>query len=409
MGDKRGQAGRFIINRQLNRREFLKEASRGVLTATFVAGSLNPLNLTGRWLTGQVSSKKNLSPEKEKKGSKPVEYRRLGRTGMMVSAIGYGAMRTTNPAVIHRALDQGINYIDTAHCYGGGNNEKLVGEVLKKRRKDAFIATKVHINNRKEMILSVESSLKSLQTDYIDVIQLHSLKRAEQVTNEEAMAAFSQLKKDGKVRFFGLTTHENEAAVTRATAKTGFYDMALIKYNFRSSQSVKEATEEAAKAGLGIVAMKTQAGGYNSPDMGNLSPHQAALKWVLENKNVATTIPSMVSFAQLEENVKVMGKKMNWNDRKVLSMYARATDRVYCRLCGKCRDTCSRKVSIPEVMRFSMYAQGYGDLDLGRSQYASLVPAHNAGKCLSCTGCRARCVNGLDIASRMVEAHYLLA
>ena len=409
MGDKREHAERFIINRRLNRREFLKEASRGVLTATLVAGSFDPLNLTGKWVAGQVSDKETPLSEKEKKGSKPVEYRRLGRTGLMVSTIGYGAMRTTNPAVIQRALDLGINYIDTAHCYQGGNNEKLVGEVLKKRRKDAFIATKVHINNRKEMILSVESSLKSLQTDYIDVIQLHGLKRAEQVTNEEAIAALSQLKKDGKARFLGLTTHENEAAVTRAAAKTGFYDVALIKYNFRSSQSLKDATEEAAKAGLGIVAMKTQAGGYNSPDMGNLSPHQAALKWVLENKNVATTIPSMVSFAQLEENVKVMGKKMNWNDRKVLSMYARATNRVYCRLCGKCRDTCSRRVSIPEVMRFSMYAQGYGDLKLGRSQYASLVPAHNAGRCLGCTRCTARCANGLDIASRMIQSHYLLS
>ena len=78
MGDKRGHAGRFIINRQLNRREFLKEASKGVLTATLVAGSFDPLNLTGKWVAGQVSDKETLSPEKEKKGAKAVEYRRLG-------------------------------------------------------------------------------------------------------------------------------------------------------------------------------------------------------------------------------------------------------------------------------------------------------------------------------------------
>jgi len=392
----------------MNRREFLGETSKGLLTATFALSSLDPLGLAGNWLAKETRNEGVPARQGKTGVSSSVELRRLGRTGLMVSAIGFGAMRTNNPAVLHRALDLGINYIDTAHCYQGGNNEKLVGQVIENRRQDAFIATKVHISSQKEMIRSVESSLRSLRTDYLDIVQLHNLKKPEQVTNGEAMAALEQLRKAGKVRFVGVTTHENEATVLKSAARTGFYDVVLVKYNFRSSPAVREAIEIAEKAGLGIVAMKTQAGGYRSKEMGALSPHQAALKWVLGNKHVATTVPSMVTFAQVEENFKVMGTRLSWNDRKTLSLYARATDKVYCRLCGECRDTCPDMVAIPEVMRFLMYAEGYEDLPLGRSQYVSLAPDRRAAKCLQCKKCKARCVNGLNIAARMVRAHHLL-
>ncbi len=398
-----------IMNKRIGRRKFIGDTSKAVLAASFAVNGFRPSALVGSRLVQAGSGGKAPGASKKKPDAGAVQYRTLGRTGLAVSTIGYGAMRTTNPAVLHRALDLGMNYIDTAHCYQGGNNEKLVGEVMEKRRKDAYIATKVHVGARDAMVRSVEASLKSLRTDYIDVIQLHSLSKPEQLSNEEAMAALEQVKKEGKARFIGFTSHENETALLIAAARLKFYDVALVKYNFRSSQAARDAIREAAKAGTGIVAMKTQAGGYKSEKMGGLKPHQAALKWVLEEEQVATTIPSMVSFDQVEENVQVMGKRLGWNDRKTLDRYARATDKEYCRLCGSCRDGCPYRVSIPDVMRSLMYAEGYGDLHLGRSQYASLDSGRNAARCLDCGSCTARCVNGLDIASRTVRAHQVLA
>ncbi len=398
--------------RLMNRREFLGHSSMGALTAAVLLHTANPVRALTERLRGPDELKDD-GPDKEKEKEQekklPGHQRLLGKTGLQVSSIGFGAMITTNPAVLRKGLDLGINYFDTAHCYQGGNNEKMVGRAMKGRRKDAFIATKVHMGREEAMIQSVEASLKSLQTDYIDVLQLHNLSKARQVTNSDAMAALERLKKSGKTRFVGVSTHGGVSAVLRAVAQTGFYDVVLAKYNFRSPQDVKDAIAEAAKAGVGIVAMKTQAGGYKTEEMGSLSPHQAALKWVLENENVSTTIPSMVSFEQVEENARVMGRKMGWGDRKTLDAYARATDKLYCRLCDECRGTCPKRVSIPDVMRSLMYADGYGAAELGRSTYAELGGLKSAARCADCSKCSARCVNGLDIAARMLRAHRVLA
>ena len=394
--------------RLLGRREFVKNASMGALTAAVVLRMANPVRALMEPAPGP-DELKDAGPGKEKEKKLPGHQRLLGKTGLPVSTIGFGAMITSNSAVIRKGLDLGINYIDTAHCYQRGNNEKVVAEGIKGRRKDVFVATKVHMGSQEAMIKSAEASLKSLQTDYIDVLQIHNLSKDGQVANSDAMAALERLKKDGKIRFAGVSTHRGVATVLRAAARTGFYDVVLAKYNFRSPQDVKDAVAEAAKAGVGVVAMKTQAGGYKTEEMGGLSPHQAALKWVLENENVSTTIPSMVSFEQVEENARVMGKKMGWSDRKTLDVYARATDKLYCRLCDECRGTCPKRVAIPDVMRSLMYADGYGETGLGRSVYAELGVQKSAAMCADCSNCSARCVNGLDIAARMVRAHRVLA
>ena len=354
----------------------------------------------------------------ETRGERPVEdvskkpkvtYRILGKTGMKVSTVSIGAMRATDAAVLHKALDLGINYIDTARSYQDGKNEKLVGKVLKTRRNETYVATKIPPGNKlKYYVQQMETSLKSLQTDYVDVLFLHNLKRRDQVMNELAMEAFARFKKEGKTRFVGVSTHSNEAEVVNAAVESKFWDVVLVKFNFESTASVKEALKKASAASLGVVAMKTQAGGYKHPDMGDLSPHQAALKWVLQHPYVHTTIPGMVTIQQVVENAKVMGSGMSWHDRKTLDRYAKAIDQIYCRMCGACERTCPKQVAISDVMRCMMYAEGYGDLPLGQGAYRSLPVSVSAAQCMSCTRCAAQCANGLKIGQRMAHAHSLL-
>ena len=175
------------MDKKINRRSFIKRGMIGAAAAGiyFESGTVSEA-------ARRLSSAEG-SGAKDKEKSKPgPEYRTLGRTGLKVTAIGFGAMTTRDPAVIHRALDYGLNYVDTARCYMDGENEYIVGKVLKTRRKETYIATKFHIGSMKDMMSSVETSLKALQTDYIDVMQTHNLKRLDQVENEDAMEALEK-------------------------------------------------------------------------------------------------------------------------------------------------------------------------------------------------------------------------
>lgn len=219
-------------------------------------------------------------------------------------------MITREADVIRYAVDHGVNYVDTADCYMGGENERIVGRALKGIRNKVILASKVHIAPVDRMIQSVEKSLKSLNTDVIDIMQLHGIGTEEEVVNGNAREALRKLIDQGKVRVPGVTTHSGQETVVRAVMKHGFYKTVLVAYNFRSDAGLKAALRkvftgatglsaairDAGAAGFGVIAMKTQAGGYTM-EREALSPHQAALAWVLENPGVATTIPSMVSYA----------------------------------------------------------------------------------------------------------------
>jgi len=382
---------------KVSRRDFLKKASRGAVGAGVFLSGLKYLSFPKALFAAEGGA---------------LEYRVLGRTGLKVTTIGFGAMRTSEPAVIRKAVDMGINYFDTADCYMGGNNEKIVGEALKGVRDKVVLATKVHNDynrTKKGMMESIERSLQRLQTDRIDIMQLHNKTDEGGVLDPVAMEVLAECKKAGKIRFAGVTTHENEAAVVDAAIKSKFYDMALVQYNFTSPADIAESFVRAAAAGLGIVAMKTQAGGYQTKAMGSLSPHQASLRWVLDDKNVATTIPSMIDYDQLDEDFAVMGTKLAWSDRKVLNRYAKSIAGIYCTRCGKCAQTCPNRVSIPAMNRMVMYAEGYGDVRLARERFAAENGARHLAKCSSCATCTARCVRGIDIAQNLRKVQTLIA
>lgn len=378
----------------IDRRDFLKKSSFFLTVGLFS----NPF---------KVSSEELLAATKSQKLE--IEYRTLGKTGLRATTVGYGAMRTTDSAVLQKALDQGINFVDTAHGYQDGNNEVMVGKVLQSRRKEVILCTKIRQKSASEMTRMFETSLARLRTDYVDVLYLHNLKSVSDVQNSEALKLFSDLKQAGKIRFMGFSTHQNEAELVRQAALDKTWDVVLVAYNFEKEAALTEAIQKAATAGIGMVAMKTQAGGYKTETMGKLSPHQAALKWVLKNPNVHTTIPSMTTFAELEEDIQVMSQKMSWRDEKILELYSQSIDKLYCRSCGVCLATCPYGVDIPEINRCLMYFSGYGDPELAVVNYQELTPAQNALKCQACHACVAQCKHGIDLARRLPRTHRLLA
>ncbi|MGV8059265.1 MAG: aldo/keto reductase [Smithellaceae bacterium] len=340
-------------------------------------------------------------------------YRILGRTGLKITAISFGAMLTPEAEVMAVAFDHGINYVDTARRYLGGKSEEVVGRALKGKRDRVYIATKLHpASLTKEAIFKdMETSLKALGTDYVDVIQLHNLNNNTRIYNPEIREALLKLRQQGKARFFGVTTHTNQVQVLNALIedKDAFFDTALVGYNFKSAPELKEAIARAAQKKIGIIAMKTQAGGYKTDAMGSISPHRAALKWVLQDKNVTAAIPGMRDMAELREDIGAMGLKLTYFDELVLKRYGAAVQPYFCHFCEQCESSCPAGVSIGTVNRCVMYAEAYRNKELARETYGEVPAASSASVCLSCETCVARCVHGLDIKGKMAQARKLLA
>jgi predicted aldo/keto reductase-like oxidoreductase len=382
-----------------NRREFLKAGLLGTTSALVARDAL-------------AGALRSFSSPEPFVFPAPV-YRTLGRTGLKITVVSFGAMLTPEPEVMKVAFDHGVNYVDTARRYMSGKNEEIVGQALKGRRDRMYVATKIQPASltKEEIFKDIEASLKALGTDHVDVIQLHNLTDRERIFHSETRDALVRLKEQGKVRFFGVTTHKNQAEVLNALAddKSRFFDTALVAFNFKSEKEIADAMARVAGAGIGIIAMKTQAGGYETEAMGPVSPHQAALKWALQNPNITAAIPGMKDLAQLKEDISVMGMPFRAADERILRRYGAAVQPYYCRLCGKCEATCPMGVEISTVNRSLMYSEGYKSRELALSTYRDIPLSASASACLDCSGCVARCVHGLDISAKMEKARKLLA
>jgi len=340
-------------------------------------------------------------------------YRTLGRTGLKITVVSFGAMLTPEAEVMEVAFDHGINYVDTARKYMGGKNEEIVGKALKGRRDRVYVATKIQPASvsKAAIFKDVETSLKTLETDYIDIIQLHHLTDSVRIFDPEIRESLVRLKEQGKVRFCGVTTHTNQVQVLNALIedKDRFFDTALVGYNFKSDKDLKEAIAKAAQKKIGIIAMKTQAGGYVTDALGPISPHRAALKWVLQDKNVTAAIPGMRDLTELREDVGAMGLKLSYFDELVLQRYGATIRPYYCHFCGKCESTCPNGVAISTINRCIMYAEAYRSMELARTTYREVPEIASASVCLDCQTCVAKCVNRLDIPAKMARARKILA
>lgn len=382
---------------EMNRREFLKIGIAGTTSALLewedIAGAM------------QIASPGSfVFPS-------PV-YRTLGRTGLKITIVSFGAMLTPEAEVMKVAFDHGVNYVDTARRYMGGKNEEIVAKALQGKRDKVYVATKTTSKSKKDIFKDVDTSLKALETDYVDVIQLHNLNgKDDRIYNPEIREALVRLREQGKVRFFGVTTHKNEAEVLHALVddKDRFFDTALVKYNFKSEAETTQAIARAAQAGIGVIAMKTQAGGYETDALGPFSPHQAALKWVLQNKHITAAIPGMRDLSHLREDIAVMGMQFGYLDKLILKRYGASIRSCYCHLCGKCEATCPYGVEISTINRSLLYAEAYRSDVLAQSTYHQIPLSSSASACLNCSECLARCVKGLDIALKMAQARKLLA
>ncbi len=340
-----------------------------------------------------------------------VSYRVLGKTGLKVTTVGFGAMITTDPSVIARALDMGINYFDTARGYQNGNNERMVGAALKSRRKDIVLSSKSEAGTAAEATAELETSLRELGTDYLDIWYIHSKDKPSDVP-DGLVEAWSKAKQQGKIRHIGLSTHSPNEMVDRIL-QIGKIEVVLATYNFTMGDTRDAAFERMSKAGLGLVAMKVMAGGLRTrhprPQMKRPMAGLAALKWAIRKPHFATAIPSMTDMEQLEMNFQAMAGALEPAEERIL---ARRLDEIrpdYCRMCYGCRGQCPKGLPVTDMLRYLAYADGYGQFAVGREHFLRLPAAVQSVKCGDCSSCAVKCRNGVDVARRLQRAQELFA
>jgi predicted aldo/keto reductase-like oxidoreductase len=387
----------------------MKSSSRRLFLSAGLA-----LPAAGLSTSSSQSSKTSAPADATREPRSRLVYRTLGKTGLKPTAVAFGCMITSDPSVIVAAADQGINYFDTARGYQGGNNERMVGAALKSKRKQLILSSKTPSPTKEGALKDLETSLREIGTDYLDIWYLHAKSRPDQIT-DDLMEAQRIAKQQGKVRFAGISTHAGHQELIPAVIAAKHFDVLLTSYNFSMDESMNDLIASARKAGIGIVGMKVMAGGFRRikegdplyPKFKREGAHLAMLKWVLRNRNIDTTIPSITDLDQLDQNLRAMTEAWSSADEQLLAIRLEQIRPLYCRMCGACEGMCPKGIPVPDVVRFVSYADGYGEFALGRENYLALPEEHRL--CGDCSECAVKCPNGVQVAGRMARAQELFA
>jgi predicted aldo/keto reductase-like oxidoreductase len=387
--------------KNFNRRQFLKSSILGTSSAFLAVPALAQMSHAG---VHAPNAERNMIT------------RKLGKTGIELPIVSFGVMRADNPALIPAAIEAGIEHFDTAHGYQRGRNEEMLGNVLKDYQRDSFVlATKVPPEDANRdgtlgsgstsdaFLEKLDISLKRLRMEYVDILYVHGIVRRDAALFPAMLEAVQTAKKSGKARFIGLSTHKNEPEVIQAAIDSGVYDVVLTSVNFKQDHypEVKRAIADAAKAGIGIIAMKPMAGAFHDKERKKPINCKAALKFVLQDENITTAIPGITTFDHLAMNASVNQDLALTDEERADLTYGKSESGLYCQACEHCVPDCPKGLPIPEIMRAYMYTYGYGQPEMAHSLLASLDLPENS--CGDCSRCSAVCAKGFDLAERITD------
>jgi len=430
---------------RLSRRHFLRNSSYGLIAAGII--------------------KNRYSEEEHPDESDPElpeikEYRTLGRTGFRVSDISSGAPR--NETLLKAALTAGVNFIDTGEDYDNGNNERLIGKVLKEfDRKKIFINSKLYSENKKfngkeDVLNRVRNALERLGTDYIDCVQIHEVTKSEHLREENFHAAMTQLKAEGRVKFTGCSCHGNahladpEESIDRVLLSAiddGRFDVFLMTYNFMNAPQADPVLNACAEKGIGTAIMKSNPvmiyeilDGYvkKIEEKGDTVPEyysvfhdkylkqneyakeyfksynatgseeltMAAQLFVLSNPKAHTTCIDFRNLADVNLLLGLSGKKLEPFQADLLDHYRDNFGYLNCRIgCNLCESYCPFNVPVNTILRYNYYYEKKGDQKHAMNLYRKLrVPGPEI--CEKCPGyCEDACPYGVAAKGLVALAH----
>lgn len=384
-----------------NRREFLKKSLIGISGTALIPGAL-----------------KGNSPANPSNGPADLPVRTLGRTGIRTPLISFGTSGALDTGFIRSAYEAGVKMFFSATYYGEGNNEKIVGEGLRGLPRDSFVVgTAVPPDgmdtrtgrftgafDTDAYVKKAEGSLTRFGLDYVDFFLFPYAGKKDTVLNEGVLKALAQLKKQGKTRFVGIASHSDTAEALNAAAESGAYDVAMISYNYKIKdiEPLNSAIAVAAKAGMGIVAMKSTAGVFRSKS-GPQPNSEAILKWALQNESIASIVSGMTSLEQLQKNLAML-KNLKLTEQELKDLALASIDSetgLYCQQCGQCRPQCPYNLDIPTIMRSYMYAYGYRNTAMAYHSLASSRIPDNP--CETCESCSVKCFSHFDVKQKITD------
>lgn len=402
-----------------SRRDFIKAAG-----AIGVGSMLAPIESISN---AQQGSNPNKSPQKV------VPTRPFGKNGVDVSILSLGgAFHYSNLLLMKQALNMGVTYWDTAPGYGGGQSEVGIGKYFERfpeDRKKVFLVTKADTSDPPYMTKSLDKSLDRMNTSFVDLYFLHGIYNSDEA-DRKIKAWADDVKSQGKIRFFGFSTHSNMEECLLGAAKMGWIDGIMFTYNFRimHTAKMKTAVDQCHNAGIGLTAMKTQATGWgtkrgplddseqallNRFEEKGLSAGQAKLKAVWDDNRIASICSYMTNMNVLTENVSaaIDNKRLSVSDMDCFKDYARQTAASYCTACANvCESVLDDEVPVSDVMRYLMYSRCYGELGRAKSAFKK-IPSEVRGRMvhLDYRNAEGKCPQGMPIGQLMREAVIELA
>ena len=298
-------------SRQITRKEFLKASFAGVAGLSLVKGH----------------------PE----GQLHQAQRVIGRTGIRVSPVCFGAPRTSELSLIRYAISKGINFIDTGRAYGNGNNEILVGNAVEGMRDKVVIQTKIRLeyNELPSMgkgrkgaaeikdVLSgkLSESLKALKSSFVDVLLYHDAIDEDLLFHEATMEFFDSSKKAGLIRAHGFSTHSDRMKLIDRNISDSFYDVIMVPFNHKGSYThsltgqysewdadkLTGLLSESGRKGTGVISMKTCSGGKYQAATNAEPNYREAVRWVLQHNFVSSAAVAMANFEQVDDFLPLLG------------------------------------------------------------------------------------------------------
>ena len=382
-----------------------------------------------------------------------MQYRNFGKTDFKVSALGFGAMRLPTKGnengdrlsesideaeaimMIRHAIDQGVNYIDTAYGYHKGNSEIVVGKALQDGYRDRVkLATKSPvwlINKPEDFDSLLEEQLTKLQTDHVDFYLLHALSRdrwRNTILKHEVLKHAEAAKDAGKIGHIGFSFHDEEEAFFEIIDGFDKWEFCQIQYNYLDikEQAGMKGLKYAASKGLGIVIMEPLLGGRlaNPPqDIREIldengrkrSPSSWAFQWLWDQPEISVVLSGMSELQQVEENLESADQSgvglFDVDDQKVIEkVRARYSERaaIPCTGCSYCMP-CPNNVNIPRNFELYNGSVVHDDVEGSRTTYNNFFEEENrASSCIGCRICEEKCPQKIVISDWMPKVHSAL-